>query len=239
MDCLFRKTNIVSLTVMIIIFSIFLLTIGCEEGATNLEKGEFINLQSVSKDKWEQLSNKKIFFGHQSLGNNIIEGIRTIKKEYPFVKLNIVIGRDHDTFSNGVFVHDKVGKNHDPKSKIDDFCNIININKDSQIDIAFVKFCFVDIDSSSDVNNLFKYYRTKMELLKKDFPEILYVHFTVPLIRAENKSMFSSIKNILKKILGKKTIHFFSDENKVARNIFKSLLLSEYKGKDPILISLK
>lgn len=233
MDRFFKKIKIVNFIVMATIFSILISITGCREGAMNLEAIKFNTVESISEDNWQRLYEKKIFFGHQSLGNNIIEGIHTIKKEYPFVKLNIVKGRDNDTFAQGVFAHDKVGKNHDPKSKIDDFYSIINTNMNIQIDVAFLKFCFVDIDATSDVNAIFKYYRTRMKLLKKKFPEILFVHFTVPLIREEKKSRFSYIKTIIKKIIGKESTGFFDDDNNVARNRFNSLLVSEYKGQEP------
>ena len=182
------------------------------------------------------MSKKKIFFGHQSVGNNIVDGIYTLKKNHPVIQLNILKGRNSDMFSNGVFAHDRVGDNHDPISKIDDFYSVIEDNEFT-IDVAFLKLCFVDISSTSDVNAIFNYYRTKMMMIKEKFPEILIVHFTVPLIRAEKNRWNSSLKKLLKKSLGKKSDSFFDEENNIARNKYNSLLISEYeKKKSPFLI---
>ena len=38
-------------------------------------------VDSVSKKNWDWLSNKKIYFGHQSVGFNIIDGIKDIMSE--------------------------------------------------------------------------------------------------------------------------------------------------------------
>jgi hypothetical protein len=213
---------------------IFLLVICCKENAMSIEKVGLTSFQGISEDSWQKLSEKKIFFGHQSIGNNIIDGIYTAIKNYPSVKLNIVKGRDHEIFSNGVFAHDKVGKNHYFKSKMDDFYNIMHANRDTNIDLAFIKFCFVDIDVTSDVHGLFDYYRSKITILKEKFPNTVFIHFTVPLVRGEKKFRVSSIKKIIKKTVGKKTLHFLSNEHNVARNRFNSLLISAYQGKDPV-----
>ena len=47
-------------------------------------------LNDVPKSKWEALSQKRIFFGHQSVGYNIIDGIKNIMQEHSFIKLKII-----------------------------------------------------------------------------------------------------------------------------------------------------
>lgn len=230
----FKRINVLSFTYVVTMLVILLSIIGCGEETMNLEEIKFSTVESVSEEKWQKLSAQKIFFGHQSVGNNIIEGISAIKEKYTFVKLNILEGRDSDTFSNGVFAHDKIGDNHDPISKIDDLYTVIKTNGSSHIDVAFLKLCFVDVDSTSDVDAIFNYYRTKMKLLKEEFPETLLVHFTVPLLRAEKKLSISSVKKMIKKSLGKKSNDFFDDENNIARNRFNYLLVSEYEGKEAV-----
>ena len=226
--------SFLSLTRLLSVFLFLLSIIVCEGNTMNLEKIKFSTIESVSEKEWQELSKKKIFFGHQSVGNNIIKGISTLKKEHPVVTLNLQEGRDSNMFSNGVFAHDKIGSNHDPISKVDDFYAVIKGNGSPHIDIVFFKFCFVDIDSASDVNAIFNYYHKKMTQLKEIFPETLFIHFTVPLLRAEKNLSISSLKKILKKSLGKKSNHILDNEHNIARNKFKSLLLSEYEGKEPV-----
>ena len=47
------------------------------------EKVSLPSIKDVPAEKWQELSQKKIYFGHQSLGNNIITGIQDLMKEYP------------------------------------------------------------------------------------------------------------------------------------------------------------
>ncbi len=41
------------------------------------------SIKGVPAETWQKLSQKKIYFGHQSVGNNIIDGIKDIMKENP------------------------------------------------------------------------------------------------------------------------------------------------------------
>ncbi|BBO88550.1 hypothetical protein [Desulfosarcina ovata] len=78
-------------------------------------------MKDIPDASWEKLSQKKIYFGHQSVGYNIIDGIKDLMKENPKIKLNIVETKDVNGIKGGFLAHSTVGKNTDPKSKIDDF----------------------------------------------------------------------------------------------------------------------
>ena len=47
-------------------------------------------IKDVPASIWEKLSQKKIYFGHQSVGFNIMDGVQDLMKEHPAIKLNIV-----------------------------------------------------------------------------------------------------------------------------------------------------
>ena len=61
--------------------SIFIFS--CFGGNMPQEKVSLPSIKDVPAEKWQELSQKKIYFGHQSLGNNIITGIQDLMKEYP------------------------------------------------------------------------------------------------------------------------------------------------------------
>ena len=42
----------------------------------------FPDINDVPAVKWEKLAQKKIYFGHQSVGFNIMEGIKDVMKEH-------------------------------------------------------------------------------------------------------------------------------------------------------------
>ena len=86
---------------------------------------QFPSIKDVPVSKWQKLAQKKIFFGHMSVGYNILDGVRDIMKENPQVKLNIVETTDKADFKIAIFAHSKVGKNYDPQSKIDAFKDVL------------------------------------------------------------------------------------------------------------------
>ncbi len=101
-------------------------------------------------------------------------------------------------------------------------------------DIAFLKFCFVDIESGTDIENVFKKYRESIGELKSRYPDMTIVHFTVPLLRKEQTGIVKSVKNFIKGFMGKEEDNFFSNSHNVVRNEYNKLLVSHYGGKEPI-----
>ena len=50
-------------------------------------------LSDVTPTQWERLAGRKIFFGHQSVGNNILDGMRGLMAENPQIRLRLVESR--------------------------------------------------------------------------------------------------------------------------------------------------
>ena len=50
----------------------------------------FKNIKDVPAEKWKKLAKKKIYFGHQSVGFNIMDGVQDVLKENPQIELKIV-----------------------------------------------------------------------------------------------------------------------------------------------------
>ena len=188
---------------------------------------QFPRLGDIPAASWERLSKKKIYFGHHSVGFNIIDGIRDLMEENPQIKLNIVETADPGDFKAGIFAHSRVGENVDPKSKIDAFANFIEQGIGSIADIAFFKFCYVDFDSNTDVKKIYEDYKDAMSRMKKRYPAVTFLHVTVPL-----RTTKTTWKTTLKKLIGKKDIWEYADN--VPRNEFNELLMKEYDGKEPI-----
>lgn len=175
-------------------------------------------LTGVSQQNWDKLAGKKIYFGHQSVGFNIIDGITAITQELPNIELNIQETKDLSSFNKPIFAHSKAGKNSNPISKCDDFKKIIESGIGNKVDMAFFKFCYVDFDSETDIPALFKYYTNTMSQLQAEYPRVKFIHFTVPL-----KTAPSGIKTMLKKLLGRR-----DDDGNMQRNRFNQLLREKY-----------
>ncbi len=188
----------------------------------NAEEKMIKDIKSITAAQWKSLAGKKIYFGHQSVGYNMIDGIRAVMAVHPEIQLNIIESRDLAAINEGVFSHSKVGKNKDAASKTDEFVGIIEA-ANGKIDIAFLKYCYVDADATVDVPEVFAYYKERLNYLQKKYPNTNLVHITMPLTTVQ-----TGLKPLVKKILGKPIRDV---EANVKRNEFNRLLNSEYKGK--------
>ncbi|MET0065984.1 MAG: hypothetical protein ABW076_06530 [Candidatus Thiodiazotropha sp.] len=136
--------------------------------------------QTIAEDL-EALSGVRVFFAHQSVGENILEGLQELAMQQgralPLRDLESVITQD---IGSGL-VHTPVGKNQQPVSKCVDFERIIDQSLAGRIDYALLKFCYIDIDRHSDVDTLFAEYQRVMVGLIARHPDITFVPLTVPL----------------------------------------------------------
>ncbi len=187
----------------------------------------FPALKDIPDSAWKSLSEKEIFFAHQSLGFNIIEGIKDVMKENPHIKLKIVETSNAADFDSPIFAHSKVGKNYDPYSKISAFADLLQKGIGNKADIAFFKFCYVDVAANTDVDKVFSTYKASMSHLKKTYPTTTFVHVTVPLTIVK-----TSVKTWIKILIKKKDIWEYDDN--IKRNKFNYLLREQYEGKDPV-----
>lgn len=139
------------------------------------------------QDILDQVRQKKIMFGHQSVGNNILNGLKTLSLSNP-TRYQIKILNEPGTLNEGALAHWQNGANYEPAGKITAFDTKMR-SVDSKgnawgasVDLAFFKFCYVDfyyIDP--DMSKLFNQYTTVMEKLAQDFPNCKFLHVTTPL----------------------------------------------------------
>ncbi len=186
-------------------------------------------LGDVSADVWGRLSDMTIFFGHQSVGNNILDGVRDLAAAYDSVNLEIAAVTKTASIEEAVWAHAAVGRNREPLSKIAAFKEYMENGLGEKVDIAFLKFCYVDIRSDTDPNAILDAYCETMETLKSRFPDVVFMHITVPL-RAAPRTAKSRLKASFKRILGHSTV---LDDNRV-RARYNELLRERYRGKDPL-----
>jgi len=177
------------------------------------------------KDALDKLSEKKIFFGHQSVGLNIVEGINDINHRSNN-RLNILKTKNPDSFETPVFAHSTVGFNTDPRSKVDEFVNLMEGGIGDNVDYAFLKFCYVDITAETDIKKIFEYYKKRFEDLKKKYPKTTFIHMTVPITTVQDGP-----KAFIKKIVGR-PIRGYEDNYK--RYKFNEMLKKEYADSYPV-----
>jgi hypothetical protein len=180
------------------------------------DKNWTLDLSQIPDEGLRKLSQQKILFGHKSVGKNIINGIRQLQKvdsRFSLIKLVEYHAGDDVNVPGLYYINN--GRNGLPKSKCDNFYSILkDHNLGIKVDIAFFKFCYVDIQKESEVHAIFEYYYNKMNHLEEKFPDLTLVHFTCPL-RAHGYGIKGKIKNIL-----------IPDMANIKRNQFNNLLLN-------------
>lgn len=170
-------------------------------------------------------STQKIFFGHQSVGDNIVQGLQEIASANPGLKLRIVNSANPESVVGPAFVEAHLGQNGDPQSKDNAFRAVLDRGLGREGGIAMYKYCYVDIAASTNVSSLFENYSRGIEALKLKYPLLGIVHITVPLRTVE-----PDLKAWVKEFLGRTTER---DINR-KRNEYNNLLKETYAGIDPI-----
>jgi hypothetical protein len=148
-------------------------------------------------------------------------------RENPEIKLNIIETVDKNKLNSGVFAHCRVGKNKDPKSKIDEFVQFIEDGIGNHADIAFYKLCMVDFYTNTDSDKLFSDYRNSMLYIENKFQDTQFIHVTVPITTDPPgiKKWIFKLKLLIKKVIGKPIFDI------TTRTKFNEDLRNEYKEK--------
>jgi hypothetical protein len=205
---------------MVLVIGLFLFN-SCQETGMEALRKSYSRLDEISQDRWDALFQKKIFFGHKSVGANIIEGLKEVMAQRPNIRLDIRETTDSADFNGPVFAHSPIGKNKEPLTKLDRFREIMEGGVGQAGDIAFFKFCFVDIDHETDIGSFFDRYVNLVDELRKRFPDLTIVPFTAPLL-----SRPVGLKTRLEKILGR--LPWYEEDN-IKRNVFNDRLRTHFK----------
>ncbi len=207
-----------------IAFLLLITTGGCSGKMDKVPRNFDYTVREISDDAVTALCDKKIFFGHASVGFNIMGGVENIvANDERFQKLNIRLVKIDENIKGCGIYHAVNGKNGLPKSKINGFKEILSLNgKGDDLDIALFKFCYVDIHKKTDIHDIFEYYVETIESIKMEFPNLTIVHVTTPLY-AHGKGIKGFIKNLV-----------YGDVSNVMRNQFNTLLINKYQYVDPI-----
>jgi hypothetical protein len=175
-----------------------------------------------------RLSSRKIFFGHQSVGADILSGIKELAVGDSTVVLRVVRSAEPASISGPALVESPIGTNGDPSSKAKAFAAALarGVGSDQGVGgVAMYKYCYLDFDASTDVPKIFREYREGIDRLKAANPGLTIVHITVPLTSGE-----APARALIKRILGKPTV---LDAN-AKRNQFNALLRQTYRSREPL-----
>jgi hypothetical protein len=170
----------------------------------------------------KSISQHRIYFGHQSVGVNLLDGIRQLGQAEQ-VPLNIIETPMVSNVLPNTIGHTFIDRNGDPLQKLKSF-EIAFGQQPTKIDIAFMKFCYIDFSASTDTKALFTQYQTTIKALQARNPHTVFVHVTAPLT-----GKTGGVKGFAKTLLGRDG----SVEN-VRREEYNSLLRNAYQGREPV-----
>jgi hypothetical protein len=178
-------------------------------------------MATSTHDQLEQLSKKRIFFAHQSVGQNLVDGMTRLAFD-EHVMLRVVPYKP-GTLSEPGLVHAQNGANGDPESKLKGFGELLAQAGDA--DLAAMKLCYVDFTPDTDAEALFKKFKAAHQDAKQKHPAVRLMVITTPLTTVQR-----GFKASLKNALGGGA---YGERENVKRHQFNELLRKEYQGKEP------
>ena len=168
--------------ILIVMLSAFILVTACSQANENQteavappEATEHNAPEIVEPDNSdvqpEDETGRSVFFAHNSVGQNIIDGIRALEL--------VPILNDQQIGEAGV-AEVYMGFNGDPAGKIDAFAELMD-NGGNKAQIAFFKLCYSDFEEGTDAAALFDKYSSVLAKLEEKYPGVAFVHVTAPL----------------------------------------------------------
>jgi len=193
--------------------------------AANSERGSRVTETQLTADL-ATVRQGRILFSHMSVGANILAGIKQLDAENPGRnRVRLAPLEEADASREPVLIDISGGRNTEPKSKIDFFAATIRGQFRLKPDLAFMKLCYVDFNPRTDVDDLFRYYRSTLETLKREHPEIRFAHVTVPLVVRPMGLKWSAFRLIGREV--------WEDAANVKRAEFNRRLKESF-GSDPV-----
>lgn len=195
---------------------ILLSSVSCKKIVINTDP---VTLAPMTEQNWQELAKKKIFFGHQSVGYNIVNGLERKLNQDSMMSYKIINSKNQDDFLVPAFYHAPIGVNVYPKTKIDEFVALMDGGLGPKIDVAGFKFCYADIRVETNIEELFNYYADKMNYLIRKYPGVKFIHYTIPLTVKPK-----GLKGIIK---------ILAYDHNINREKFNQLLVNKY-GKESV-----
>jgi hypothetical protein len=175
----------------------------------------------ISAADLAKVARTRVFFGHQSVGMNVLGGVSAVYAEHGVRAPSIEARRDASGLGAGFIVHTGIGQNQEPLSKIEDFDSLIRGELGAQVDVAVMKLCYIDVSAGTDIDTLFSTYRRTMTALERDFPRVTFVKATVPL---------TTEPGALSRLKGRLAGNGPAAADNAARERLNELIRTEYRG---------
>ena len=211
---------------LVVLAAGLILCAACGGSVVQQQGARVRTIVELSETVKARLATRRIFFGHQSVGGNILDGVGDLVRSQPTLGLRVVGVDGVRRIEGGFIAHAEIGRNGQPAMKTDEFARLLDEGLASRVDVAFHKYCYVDFGQSTDVAALFDHYRTTMARLRASVPTVTFVHVTAPLTVVQSGPMAA-----LKGLFGKIPAGY---EDNLLREQFNERLRREYSGREPV-----
>lgn len=176
----------------------------------------------ATSEQLKEVSELSVYFAHQSVGRNLLAALPAVYAEAGLEAPEIV---ESDAPPRGpVFQHSNIHQNRDPLGKIAEFDRIIRAGVGEAVDVAILKLCYVDFHQGDDIDLVFETYRTTLAALERDYPEVAFVHSTVPV--TADRGPRGRVEDRLNRMFGQPTR--LGAEHNVIREQLNQKLRAQY-----------
>ena len=190
---------------------VLLLSTGCTGGEPELPAAT--RAVALSTADLSMLQSSRIFFGHQSVGRDVLAGVAETAPG-----LRVVTTTDPAGIEGPALFEAAIGTNGDPRSKDRAFLEAVsNLGPG---DVALYKYCYVDMLGGTDPDSLFAHYQRTLAMA--DQRGVRTVAITMPLT-----TVGPAWKRAIKRVLGKVT----DTELNAKRHRFNELLRQTSSGR--------
>ena len=167
----------------------------------------------------------RVFFGHQSVGANILQGVEELAAEHGAPRLRVVRSSSPQSVDGPAIVETPIGTNGDPSSKARGFSTAMEQGFGRDGGVAMYKYCYLDFTPNTDVRAVFSEHRAIVDSVRAAHPGITIVHVTAPLTTSE-----SPARAVVKRLLGKPGVLAANAK----RNEFNALIRETYGSREPV-----
>lgn len=200
--------------------------VGCGSNLDNGMAEQKGHRLAVSQHTWARVNALRTFFAHQSVGSNLLAGVRDLQVRERNTTLPIVEVGKTAVPAGPVLAHLYVGQNGDPMSKIHGFRQALESGLGDTLDVAALKFCFWDIQKDTDIEKVFEAYTRTIADMQTRFPRITFVHVTVPLF-ARDSDWRAGVRRLLSMDVPRTL-------DNAKRNALSERIRARYSGREPI-----
>lgn len=178
----------------------------------------------LSAAQQERLQGRRIFFGHQSVGGNVMDGLSRLAASGSPVPLRVEKTLNLDHSQEGLLAHEWIGENEYPATKLAALDSAVK-GPAAGADVVMFKFCYTDFGKNVDPAQVFSAYRDEVRALQALRPGLTLVHITTPLPEPEG-----TLSYMVRKARGRMTLR-----DRIAKiNSYNEMLRTEFGGKEPL-----